>query len=437
MIFKGAENMVDHFGFLPWEFTGAEDEFLACRKTAWLGVCLNSSPVYDVFGPDVIKLLNRVFVNRDFTNLKDGASRHGIICNEEGKMLADGVIYKTCDDHFRTYWLAPVLQYYTESSDLNVQGEYVNDNDYFYQIDGPKSLEILEKACQCDLHDLKFGYNKKVRICGTDMIVHRLGMSGALAYEVHGEAKDAEIAYARIREVLEEFGGKPQGIRNYGTINHTPGGYPNQYQSFVYPYFASDKGLKAFFDKVNFRIPYYFVGSAADNEDNYYVTPYDAGWGYLVNFDHDFIGKEALKKIAQNPPRVPVTLEWNTEDVGDVFMSQFRGRDTEPYDRIDYPNGEISEAGKHRMRVDYVLLEGKKIGVASGRTYAFYERRMISLAFIDKEHNIEGKELIVIWGTLGHPQKEIRARVAKFPYYNEEYRNETFDVEKIPHPKFQ
>ncbi len=27
--------------------------------------------------------------------------------------------------------------------------------------------------------------------------------------------------------------------------------------------------------------------------------------------------------------------------------------------------------------------------------------------------------------------------VARFPYYNEEYRNETFDVEKIPHPDFK
>ena len=31
---------------------------------------------------------------------------------------------------------------------------------------------------------------------------------------------------------------------------------------------------------------------------------------------------------------------------------------------------------------------------------------------------------------------EIRAKVTRFPYFNEEYRNETFDVEKIPHPTF-
>jgi hypothetical protein len=43
----------------------------------------------------------------------------------------------------------------------------------------------------------------------------------------------------------------------------------------------------------------------------------------------------------------------------------------------------------------------------------------------------------VLWGTPGKPVKEVRAKVAAFPYYNEEYRNETFDVEKIPHPSFK
>ena len=35
------------------------------------------------------------------------------------------------------------------------------------------------------------------------------------------------------------------------------------------------------------------------------------------------------------------------------------------------------------------------------------------------------------------PKKEIRAVVAPFPYYQGEFRNETFDVEKIPHPDFK
>jgi glycine cleavage system aminomethyltransferase T len=431
-ILKGAFNLTDNRGFLPWEFTGPKDEFMASRKTAWLGIQLNISPVYDVFGPDAIKFLNSVFVNRDFAKLKEGASRHGIICNETGQMLADGVIFKTEEGHYRSYWLAPVLQYYTMTSKLDVQGEYVID-EYFFQIDGPKSLEIMEKACQCDLHDLKFGHNKKVKICDTDMVIHRLGMSGALAYEVHGAAKNADLAYTRIQEVLEEFGGKRQGGRNYCTVNHTPAGYPNQFIHYMYPYFTSEKALAEFISKTIGLGPSAVLGSASDNNENIFLTPYDAGWGYLVNFDHDFIGKAALKKIAENPPRTVVTLEWNPEDVGDVFASQFKGKDVEPYDEIEYPSQTMDASTMGRHRADYVLAGDKKIGITSGKTYGYYEHRMISLAFIDKEYAAEGKDLIVLWGTPGRPQKKIRANVARFPYFNEEYRNETFDVEKIPH----
>jgi glycine cleavage system aminomethyltransferase T len=281
-IFKGAVAIKKSLGvYLPTDFTGPEDEFLAGRRSAWLGVCLNNSPVYDVYGPDAVTFLNHTCVNKDFTRLDYGASKHVLVCNE-----------------------------------------------YFFQIDGPESLEIMEKACHCDLHDLKFARNKKVKIGGTDMVVHRLGMSGALAYEVHGAARDAEIVYTRIREVVKEFDGRMQGASNYVIINHTVGGYPNQFQHFWYPYSSSGEGLAEFARKSCFQIP--LSGSASDNENNFYVTPCDVGWDYLVNFAHDFMGKEALMEIAKNPPRKMVTLEWNTEDVGDVFMSQFRGKDVKP-----------------------------------------------------------------------------------------------------------
>jgi glycine cleavage system aminomethyltransferase T len=53
---------------------------------------------------------------------------------------------------------------------------------------------------------------------------------------------------------------------------------------------------------------------------------------------------------------------------------------------------------------------------------------MISLAYLDKELAAEGTEVTVLWGDVGHPQIEIRATVARFPYYNGEYRNEKLDV---------
>ena len=178
-IFEDSYNAINFFGgWLPFEYSGPRSEYMAGRESAWLGINLNFSPAYDVYGKDTIKLMNRVCVNRDFAKLKEGASRHAVICDEKGRMMADGVVIKIGEDHFRCYFLAPVLQYYVESSGMDVAGKYIED-EYFYQIDGPKSLEIMEKACECDLHDLKFAHNKRVKICGTDMTIHRLGMSGA------------------------------------------------------------------------------------------------------------------------------------------------------------------------------------------------------------------------------------------------------------------
>lgn len=436
-IMEGAYTFwTDYAGnLLPFEFTGSKDEFMATRTTASLGFFLSSSPVYDISGSDAEKFLNKVCVNKDFNNMKCGGSRHGLICNEKGQLLASGVILKKEDKSYRTYWLSPAIQYFLMNSDMDVHGKYCDD-EYFYQLDGPKSLEILEKATQTDLHDLTFGRNKKAKICGTDMVVYRLGMSGALAYEMHGAAKDAEVAFKKLKEVLFEFGGKLQGAKNYPVIEHTPAGYPNQFQHFWYPFLTSGEGLANFAKQVGGLIAPY-SGSASDDQENFYVTPYDLGWGNLVNFEKgDFMGKDALLSLSKTIPRTMVTLEWNADDIGVIFTSQFRGKDVESYEQIEHINS-VSDASQRGMiRGDYVLVNSKKIGVATGKTYSFYEHRMISLASIDMEYVKEGNDVVVLWGTPGTPQKEIRAKVSRFPYYNGKFRNETFDVENIPHPKF-
>jgi glycine cleavage system aminomethyltransferase T len=85
-------------------------------------------------------------------------------------------------------------------------------------------------------------------------------------------------------------------------------------------------------------------------------------------------------------------------------------------------------------RADKVMADGKWVGISSGRIYSYYYNTMISLAFIDPKYAVEGKELTLIWGTPGTPQKEIRVKVARYPY-NDLIRNENKDVSTIPHYK--
>lgn len=52
------------------------------------------------------------------------------------------------------------------------------------------------------------------------------------------------------------------------------------------------------------------LGESMDSADisEYYDTPYDIGYGRIVAFDHDFVGREALEEIARSPRREKVEI---------------------------------------------------------------------------------------------------------------------------------
>lgn len=403
-------------GMYPYQFTTPRHEVLGCRETAWIGCYLTMMGRYDLIGSDAVKMLNYVCVNRDFANLKIGGSRHALICDENGNMVSTGVITRLSEEHFQTYCMYGLIGY-AMSGQWDVKIEKVDE--FFFQVDGPKSLQIMEKAFQCDFHDLKFGRNKKITINGCELLVHRLGMSGALTYEMHGKPEFADMIYERLVKAGEEFDARQLGTRQYCAYNHTPGGYPNMIIHFINPPETNPNARKSDLS-----------GSCADNPNNYYCDPYTVGWGNLVNFDHDFVGKEALQRIVAEQKKTVTTLVWNLDDVGKVFAAQISDPELAAQEGIH----EYSEFQPEcvRAHADKVLLDGKQIGMTSGRTIDFYTNTFVSLAFMDKEYATEGAELEILWGKPGTKQMNIRATVAQFPYYNGEFRNETFDVEKIP-----
>ena len=72
-------------------------------------------------------------------------------------------------------------------------------------------------------------------------------------------------------------------------------------------------------------------GSFYSNDiTDYYLTPYDLGYGPFVKFDHDFVGRAALEKMATSQKRKKVTLVWNGDDIARVFGSLFRVAATSP-----------------------------------------------------------------------------------------------------------
>jgi vanillate/3-O-methylgallate O-demethylase len=156
----------------------------------------------------------------------------------------------------------------------------------------------------------------------------------------------------------------------------------------------------------------------SNNIEDYYMTPYELGYGSFVRFDHDFIGREALGKMAGKPHRKKVTLAWNSEDVLMAFRSLFERGD--PYKYIDLPLSNYTSAS-----YDKLLRGGKPVGVSMFAGYSYNERSMLSLAVVNLDIEI-GSEVKLIWGEEGggskkttverHKQLEIRAIVSPCPY---------------------
>ena len=128
----------------------------------------------------------------------------------------------------------------------------------------------------------------------------------------------------------------------------------------------------------------------SDDINDYYLTPHDLGYWAFVKFDHDFVGKEALEKMADDLGRHKVTLAWNGDDVAAAMRTQFDKADPVKY--IDLPLSNYSTWPN-----DKVLLEDEQVGVSTFSGYSYNERSMLSLAVVSVDVEI-GTEVTLVWG---------------------------------------
>lgn len=128
----------------------------------------------------------------------------------------------------------------------------------------------------------------------------------------------------------------------------------------------------------------------SDNIQDCYQTPWDLGYGRHVKFDHDFIGREALEKQADQPHRRKVWLAWNNDDVLKVFASQLG--QSERYEFMEMPNAYYSI-----LPFDRMMLGEHTVGLSTYTVYTANVRHWFSFAMLDEEI-ADGSEVVVVWG---------------------------------------
>lgn len=420
---------------MPWIYTGWQDEMGALQESCYLHGGLNPTQTLRITGPDALQLLSDTCVN-SMANFAVGTGKHGIMCNDKGQVMQDGVLVRLGEQDFITYWMAPFLNYSLATGKYNAKAEDLTGQVFLFQLAGPRCLEVLEAATKSDLRDLRFMHQCKAQIAGADVSVLRMGMGGLLAYEVHGP-----VAFARAVFNALTTAGEPAGLRRLGlgqyTLNHTESGYAQVSIHFLYPWQEDAKYMEyqaklakaTQTESSGATTSIRLAGSAGPDINRRYFSPVELGWTKMIKFDHDFVGRAALEKEVANPRRKMVTLIWNEGDILDVFASQFRKG--EEYRFMDIPGEPAFNVGGITLFADNVVRNGRIVGISSGRIFSNRYRQMISLCTIDCEHGELGTEVAVIWGEPGTRQKEIRATVSRFPFA--EGLNKNIDTKALPH----
>lgn len=419
---------------IPNEYTSWRDEAIAAQETCCISGSLNPAPAFRVSGPEAAQFLKDALVN-NIDKFPIGTSKHGIACAESGNIAGNGVLLHTAEDTFEAHWLSPILNIRFMAKQYDATLTDITNDRFIFQLIGPKSLQIVEEACEEDFHDLKLCHFREGQICGHTVRVLRFGMTGGLAYEIHGDTKDAREIHKRIIEVGNKYGIRLLGLQAY-MMSHTGGGsvqfgmhYSAEIPKEVWDAIAASHRA----EDADPNDSAFFVtnGSAGQDKASQYMNPFELGLGKIVDFSHDFVGHDALLEYSKDVKRTLVTLKWNPEDLADIYLSQFR--DEEPYSPMDHPGQEYLEDHLVKLEFDYVLdADGNTIGISGGRTLMPWHHVMISLASIDLAYTELGTEVYVLFGEPGSRQKKVRATVEPVPY-NTNYSNRTFDVEEIPH----
>ena len=411
------------------EFTNWRDEQRAWRETCALFDQSHHMTDLYVGGPDALKLFSDLGVNT-FKNFRVNQAKQFVACNHDGYVIGDAILFYLDENKFNLVGRPPAsnwVQYNLETRGYKATAERdersaVNQGRrkvFRYQVQGPNAVKVMEKVTGKPAPDIRFFNMDVFKIAGHDVRALRHGMVGQPGWELFGPWEYGEEVRNAIVEAGQEYGIRQVGARTYPTTCLESGWIPSPLPAIYTG--EKMKPYRQWLTGKSYEAMASLGGSFySDNITDYYLTPHDLGYGPFVKFDHDFVGREALEKMAANPRRKKVTLVWNGDDIARAHRSLFHA-DGDIAKYIDLPIANYST-----LPFDKVLKDGKAVGLSTYTGYTYNERAMISLAVIDNEHNELGTELTLVWGEEGrgsskptverHVQAEIRTTVAPVPY---------------------
>lgn len=255
--------IIEFFGWLlPVEYSGLMPEHHAVRNQAGLFDVSHMGEV-SAKGPDSEAFVQNLVTN-DVTGMTDGQVIYCMMCQEDGGVVDDLLVYKKAGD-----------SWYLVINAANVEKDFawMQENAVGYEVElqnlstdisevalqGPLAQQTLQKLTDTDLDTIGFFmFKEHVQVAGADCLVSRTGYTGEDGFEIYADHASIPKVWDAILEAGKADGVVPAGLGCRDTL------------------------------RFEATLPLY------GHEISSTITPLEAGLGMFVKLDKPFIGRDAL-----------------------------------------------------------------------------------------------------------------------------------------------
>ena len=407
----------------PWLPENIEPEYAGWRReqAAWHeAVALNdvSHHMFDLYlqGPDATRLLSEVSAN-NYENFAAGQAKQFVPVTASGDIVTDGILLRESADSYVLSGI-PAAQHWVRYHGEKGGYDVAFDEDpssafrggadpriFRYQVQGPHAKALVEEVLGGPLPPARFFHSVPVALGGRSFRALRHNMSGQDGYEFIGPWVDAKAVKEVFLTAGQAYGIVHVGQWAYASASVESGWIPSPVPGiYTDPDLADYRAWLPLFG-IEGKRPLNGSFYSEDIED-YYVSPWELGYGRSVSFNHDFIGRDALLAAKETAPRAKVTLVLDPEDV--------RKHDLDS-------GGFYLTYARHRVEA----ADGTLAGLTHQTATLDGAGTILALTLIDKRYAGPGTEVTVTWGEhpghgtapdadLGFPK--IRATVAPAPF---------------------
>lgn len=344
--------MTDFGGWtMPVQYTGIIEEHKKTREAAGIFDICHMGEI-DITGPDAFDFL-QLILSRNLEGQQVGQLKLSVMTNEQGGILDDLTFYLLDVQHYRLVTnagtkekdLAWILKIKNEKGFTNITVTDHSDTIGKIDLQGPRASAILQPHVPADLSAIKFYHFVFSTVAGIAALISRSGYTGEDGFEIYADAERIVELWDLLLDTGAAQGLVPVGLGARDTLR-------------------LECGMTLY-----------------GNEIDEGTTPFEAVYGWLVDLNKPFIGRDALK-------------QQQTAGIGKKLVG---------FEMVD------KGIARHGYRV---FKDGRDIGVVTSGTFAPTLNRAIGMAYVPVAMKEPGTEI-----DIDIRNRPTRARVVKLPFY--------------------